>query len=230
MAEKQGLKTVPLFAELPADRRAVLEAETRWRRFEPQEQIIDRDSDGREVFVLVSGRVRIVIYSATGREIAFDDLTEGAIFGELAALDPGPRSANVVAIEHSVVGVIAPHVFRRAVSETPAVALAMMQHLASLVRRSTDRILDLSTLGANNRVQAEILRLARSAGGAARRAEITPIPIHADIAARVSTTRETVARVFSDLTRDNIVERLPDRIVVRDVDRLAAMVEEFRGA
>lgn len=74
-----------------------------------------------------------------------------------------------------------------------------MRELARLLRQSTDRIMDLSTLGANNRVHAELLRLARSDAGDGRRATISPIPSHSEIASRVSTTRETVARALGDL-------------------------------
>ena len=53
--------------------------------------------------------------------------------------------------------------------------------------------------------------------------------MHGDIASRVSTTRETVARVLSDLSRQGMVERQKDRLVIDDVDRLEDMVEEVRG-
>ena len=68
------------------------------------------------------------------------------------------------------------------------------------MRISTDLIIDLRTVGSNKRVHAELLRLAKPDMKVENTAEISPIPIHGDIAVRVSTTRETVARVFSDLT------------------------------
>ncbi|MDD9876227.1 MAG: helix-turn-helix domain-containing protein, partial [Magnetovibrio sp.] len=61
------------------------------------------------------------------------------------------------------------------------------------------------------------------------RALISPIPVHADIASRVSTTRETVARVMNDLARQGILERQKGALVVGDVDQLRDMVEEVRG-
>ena len=61
-------------------------------------------------------------------------------------------------------------------------------------------------------------------------ATISPIPVHGDIASRVSTTRETVARVMNDLARQGIVERTKDALVLPDVDRLREIVEEVRGA
>ena len=73
------------------------------------------------------------------------------------------------------------------------------------MRISTDWIIDFSTMGSNKRVNAEFLRLAKPGMKVENTAEISPIPVHGDIAVRVSTTRETVARVFSDLTREGIL-------------------------
>jgi CRP-like cAMP-binding protein len=58
---------------------------------------------------------------------------------------------------------------------------------------------------------------------------IEPAPVHADIAARVSTTRETVARVMGDLARDEIVNRHGGALAILDPGRLAALVEETRA-
>ena len=58
---------------------------------------------------------------------------------------------------------------------------------------------------------------------------IEPIPIHSDIASRVSTTRETVTRVLNDLARQGIVQRTREGLVIRDLRRLRRMVEDVRG-
>ena len=109
-------------------------------------------------------------------------------------------------------------------------ALRVMRTLAHVVRTSTERIMDLSTLGANNRVHAELLRHAQANMNDENQALLSPIPVHGDLASRVSTTRETVARVMNDLARQGIVERTKDALVVRDVRRLRDMVEEVRGS
>jgi CRP/FNR family transcriptional regulator, cyclic AMP receptor protein len=54
------------------------------------------------------------------------------------------------------------------------------------------------------------------------------MPVHADIAARVSTTRETVARVLSDLAHGEIVKREGDSLLIRDLDQLTLMLQKFR--
>jgi hypothetical protein len=83
-----------LFAALDPGLRRAFEQRCRWRDVALDQTIIDRDEDGNDVFFLVAGRARIVIYSETGREVSFDELEPGACVGELAAIDGAPRSAR----------------------------------------------------------------------------------------------------------------------------------------
>ena len=229
----QTLAEVSLFAALPPAQRHTIERRCRWRSYKEDEQIIDRETDTQDVFFVVSGKARVVNYSPAGREVSFDEIGPGGCFGELASIDGQPRSAAVVAIRPTLAASLSAAVFREILDSHPTVTQALLRRLAEVVRGSTDRIMDLSTLGAHNRVYAELLREARDSDPkaferGADQASIRPIPVHSDIAARVSTTRETVARVLGELARKGIVERDSDALVLRDVARLAKMVREFR--
>ncbi len=225
----QTLSAVELLSKLPAEEVRRLEARVRWHRYRANEQIIDREADSRDVFFIVQGKVRVVNFSLSGREISFADIDAGGYFGELAALDGAPRSANIVALAPTTVAIMSPTMFHQLLGNYPVVALQLIQHLVSVIRTSNSRIMDLSTIGANNRVHAELLRLARPGMGADNTARIEPMPIHGDIASRVSTARETVARVLGDLAREGVVERSGTALVIRDMARLEELVEEFRS-
>lgn len=227
--ERSLLSNIALFEGLSATEMTTLEVASRYRRFSAQETIIERDSISTDVYFLVRGSARVVNYSLSGKEITFDDLHEGQFFGELSALDGRPRSATVIAIEDSLIVSLKAQVFLDLVLETPRLAQRLLVRLASMVRAADDRIMDLSTLAAINRVQAELLRQARAEGDDRNAAVIEPIPTHSDFASRVSTTRETVARVLNDLARQGIVERRRDALMIHDLQKLKQMVEEVRG-
>lgn len=221
-----------LKALTPAERQA-LERRCRWHSYGEGEQIIDRETQSEDVFFVISGRARVVNYSPGGREVSFDDIGPGGLFGELAALDSRPRSASVVARTPILTASVSAAAFRELLQTHPPIAMALLRRLAEVVRESTERIMDLSTLGAHNRIFAELLRLAGDSDpGAfqqhANRARIRPAPHHVDIASRVSTARETVARVLSDLNKKGVVERERDALVILDIERLAKMVKEFK--
>ncbi len=224
-----SLANIDLLEELVPGELSQLEQACRWKRCAPQEQIIDRQSETRDVCFVVRGRVRVVNYSLSGREITLDDIEEGSYFGELSAIDGQPRSASVVSLTDSHIAFLPTEHFLRAIERHSSMAFRVIKRLATIVRVSTDRIMDLSTLGANNRVHAELLRQARTHMAGDNRAEIKPIPVHGDIASRVSTTRETVARVLNDLARRGMVTRQKNCLVISDVNRLRGVVEEVRG-
>src|SRR5215469_2215283 len=225
-----SLKEVTLFAGLPEEVRRAFERRCRWCVYSSGQQIIDCESESSEVFFVISGTVRVVDYSASGRQVTFANLRPGDLFGELAAIDGGPRCATVVATAETLLAIMPPDILYHAISEYPAIAVVMLKRLAGIVRASNSRIMELSSLGAHNRVYAEILRMARAAaGGGDGRPRIAPAPHHGDIASRVSTTRETVTRALGDLSRQGILARDHDALVVTDPERLADMVENFRS-
>ena len=228
--DRASLAGIGLLEGLDDDTLDALEKRCRWRRYATNELIIDRESDTHDVYFVVDGRVRVVNHSLSGREISFAEVEPGGHFGDLSAIDGQPRSASIVALTSTLVASLSPEAFIGLLKAHPDSAITVMRDLAQIVRDATDRIMDLSTLGANNRVYAEILRLARPNLRGDNEANIKPIPVHGDIASRVSTTRETVARVFGDLTRQGVLKREEDAIVVLDMEQLEHMVEEFRGA
>jgi CRP/FNR family transcriptional regulator, cyclic AMP receptor protein len=225
-----GLKGIALLEGLPAERLDALARECAWRTCAAEQQIISREADDRDLYLIVSGRVRVTTYSAGGRQVTFRDIGAGDYFGEVAAIDGEPRSADVIALESTLVASMPPAVFGRLLREEPPVARRLLLRLASLTRGLSERVIDLSTLGVQNRIHAELLRLAREAGAAGNTARIDPAPKHADIASRVSTYREQVTRELSALVKLGILERGDHALVILDLARLERLVEEVRGA
>lgn len=229
----QSLAGIELLKALSPSERQALERRCRWRSYDEGEQIIDRETESEDVFFVIAGTAQVVNFSPGGREVSFDDIAAGGLFGELAALDNRPRSASVVAKTPMLTASLPATAFRELLEAHPPIALALLRRLAEVVRESTNRIMDLSTLGAHNRIFAELLRLARDSDPKAfeqrtNQARIRPLPPHVDIASRVSTARETVARVLSDLSKKNVLGRERDALVILDVARLAKMVREFK--
>ena len=226
-----GLKRVRLLEGLPAAAFEPLAQQCRWRRIPAAQNVISRAALDQDVYLIVSGGVRVTSYSASGRQVTFRDIPSGGWFGDFAAIDGLSRSADVVALEDTLVAAMTPALFRTLLHDYPAVCDRMLHRLVSSVRELTERVFDLSTLGVRNRVHAELLRLARQAGtaaGAANTARIDPAPTHEEIANRISTDRSEVTRELSKLAKQGLIQRAGRALVIPDVTRLEQMVAEVR--
>lgn len=191
-----------------------------WRRYGGGEQILDRDSASRDVLFITEGEVRVVNYSASGRETAFAHVGAGGLVGEIAAIDGMTRSATVVAISPCTIGNFAGDQFVELVEGHAAIAFQLLRHLTSIIRTTNERIAELSTVGAVQRVYRELLRLCEkdlSGDGAV----VDPLPTQQDLASKVGATRETVARALGQLMNTGVVERRGRTLFIRDADMLS---------
>ena len=171
----------------------------------------------------------MIIYSAEGKAVVFTDLRPGAMFGEIAAIDRGPRSASVEAIEACTIASLSAPQFEDLLMGQPVVALATLRHVTEEVRRLSERVLEFSTLVVQNRIHAELLRLAADARHKDGQALLSPAPTLSDIANRVSTHREAVSRELSRLGSIGLLRRDGSVLRVTDVVRLEKLVREARG-
>ena len=106
--------------------------------------------------------------------------------------------------------------------------MQVLRRLAHIIRTADDRIMDLSTLKAVQRVYVELIRLSEPDENTGQ-CLVRPLPTQRDIARRASTSRETVARVLGQLARAGIVERKGRTLHIFDMDRLKEMTDTLEG-
>jgi CRP/FNR family transcriptional regulator, cyclic AMP receptor protein len=215
---------------VPADALEDLARQCRWRRYAAGQQVISRDAADSDVYLIVSGQVRATAFSASGRQVGYGEMRSGQWFGDFAAIDGLSRSADVVAIEETLVAAMHPALFRSLLHTYPEVCDRMLRRLVACVRELTERVFDFSTLGVQNRVHAELLRIAKHAGVQGNRVRIDPAPRHSDIAGRISTYREQVSRELSEMAKQGLVQRDGSALVIPDVGRLERLVAEVRSS
>lgn len=225
----QSLDGIAIFKGLPPVALARLQSRCSWRRYESGEPIVDYLDTSDDVFFMVVGEARASIYSLQGKVVTFCDLLPGDMFGEYAAVDGAPRSASIEARTGCVVAIMSGATFREVSQTEPAVSQMLLRHFVAKIRTLTTRVYEFSALAVSNRIHAEVLRLAKLGPLKGRTAHIATAPTHAEIASRISTHREAVTREFNYLSRLGIIERRGRALIVKDVDRLAAIVHEVTG-
>lgn len=224
-----SLESVELFRSLSAHTLERVKRLCRCHRYEPHELIIDYLDRSDDVFFLLTGNARVTIRSAEGKAVSFRELAPGGMFGEYAAIDRRPRSANVEARTSCLVLSMPGAAFRQLLETEPKLSKALLEHFVGEIRELTTRVYEFSTLAVRYRIQAELLRLARLSAPESRTARIVPAPTHAEIASRTSTHREAVTRELNRLGKMGILQQRSREFWITDVDRLAGLVRDAVG-
>jgi CRP/FNR family transcriptional regulator, cyclic AMP receptor protein len=224
----KSLASIELLKGVTGDAARRIEQRCSWK-FHPKGAIVlNQDDDTHEVLFVRCGRVRVVQFTATGREIGFAEINPGGHVGELAAIDGGRRSASVIAVTDTVTASLSAPDFLALLRDTPALALNLLKAMARAIRGTNVRVHDLRSLTAAGRIVHELLRLAgrgRTSGNLGR-IKLQPAPTQAEIAASAGTTRETVARTLGELERRGLVARGSRSLELVDIEGLETFMED----
>lgn len=225
----ETLNVIRVFSELDIKQRQRLAESMAMRTLAPKQMVIAQDDDSSDVFFIVSGYVRATVFASNGKEVSFQDLGPGEMFGELSAIDGEARSTHVMALSEIRITTMTRDQFWDALLKYPPVAAHTLKRLSGLVRMHCERIFEYSTLGVKNRIHAELLRLARDVSDQDTDVDIPDPPTHAEIASRVATHREAVGRECKHLESLGIIDWRPGLHRIKDVATLERMVKEVRG-
>lgn len=190
------------------------------------QEIVAPSDDNNDVFILLSGAARVTVFSVSGKAVNFRRIDPGDLFGEFSAIDGQKRSASVEAVEPSATLSMSSAFFRELMERDPAFMNAVLNHLVSLLRSMTARIVEFSTLAVTNRIHAELLRMVHARQDQCQAYEIYPTPTHSEIAGRISTHREAVSREISRLKQLGILETRGRSLIIHDLPRLERMVND----
>jgi CRP/FNR family transcriptional regulator, cyclic AMP receptor protein len=219
------LTGVLLFKGLTIDL-APYEARSKWRRFDPEEILVDFDELSTDVYFLLAGDVRVLMRTASGKEVILDEMRPGELFGELAAMDGIKRSANVTGLTRGETCVMPASVFREIVFSNQDVASRLFCLMSSRIRELNARFMEQTVLDLRHRLYSELLRLSSPRGERIGERVITPPPFHHIMAARIGCRREQVTREFTMMSQEGLIERTRGALILRQPDVLQARVAD----
>ena len=202
------LKTVSLFWDLDKTELGYISDKMVSKKFENGNLIFLEESEGKNLFFVVEGSVKVTRLSKDGREVILAMLNAGDFFGEMSLLDGEARSANVIALEETEVLSLKRDDFLVVLHDYPKIAIQLLKEMTSRLRKSDRQIVSLSLSDAEKRIALCIVRFADEQG-IIKNGQVTipKIPIQQDIANMAGTSRETVSRAMSLLTEEKYIER-----------------------
>ncbi|HET6751416.1 MAG TPA: Crp/Fnr family transcriptional regulator [Actinomycetes bacterium] len=190
------LARTELFREVDDGARCLLAQRVAERFVERGQLVFVQDEPGDRMYVLAEGVVKLYVSSSNGGVVELVRHHAPAVFGELALLDGGPRSASAEAVERSVLLVVTRGELLRLLRSEEQVAEALLRSLGTMVRRTTRQVTDRAFLNLRGRVARQLLLLAEAGDGSGA---ITRQVTQGELATMVGGARQTVNQELKSL-------------------------------
>jgi CRP/FNR family transcriptional regulator, cyclic AMP receptor protein len=169
----------------------------RRRSFRRGEVVFHQGDPGDALHIIIAGRVKVVVIADSGEEVVLFVLGAGDLFGEIALLDGGPRTATVVALEPLETATLKRQDFLDLLRRSPTALESVLAAVAGSLRRTTDELTDLVGLDLHGRLAKRLLSLAESHGRRVGEAVEIAMPLtQEELAAMVGATRASVNKLL----------------------------------
>jgi len=197
------IRRVPLFSLLTADQAQGIADSVVKRRFRRGELVVEQGKKSNALFILLTGRARVLTADSRGREVILAVLQPGDYVGEMSLIDHEPHSATVRAEVQTDMLILGRAEFARCLPEASSLSYAIMRGLVQRLRAADRQIESLALLDVYGRVARSLLEMAEIDGG---RRIIRSKVSRQDLAKIVGASREMVSRVMKDLEARGMVQ------------------------
>lgn len=203
---RAAIARAPLFAALPISAIEDLTARVAVRRVAVNAAVVSQDEPGESMFVIMTGRVKVVIFGENGREVTLSILRPGDSFGEMSLFDGAVRSANCVAIEPTTLLVLSREDLMKHIQAHPRTSLNLLGEMARRLRRADETIAQLALCDVNERLIHRLVSLGREEGAESPDGLVVRRrPTQQELANMIGSCRETISRAFNQLARDGLI-------------------------
>jgi CRP-like cAMP-binding protein len=218
------LRNVPIFGDIEqAELARIVHVGVR-KKYKKGSIILLEEEAGAALFIIASGKIKIVRTDDEGREVILSILGENDFFGEMAILDGLARSATAVATTKTDLFMIHRQDFLKLLHEYPAVAISLLRELTSRLRKADAQIKNLSLKDANGRVANVIIQIADDIGKIRKgRVEIDELPLQQDLANMAGTSRETISRMLHQFIKKSHVELQGNKLIINDYEKFKSL-------
>lgn len=205
------LKNVPLFSTLGDVELAAMLQTMQQRTYGPRTCILRAGEIGEGLYVVLSGRVRVLLDDGEGHEIIVAVYGANEFFGEIELMDGGPRLANYDCTHPTEVLHIPRKVVLEWLERDSALAMLLLRTVTRRLADAHQKIGNLALVNVYGRVARVLLEEGHEANG-----EWHVEPGAEQIAAMVGASREMVSRVVKDMINRGIVRRYKRKLIVMD--------------
>ena len=186
--------------------------------------IFRQEESGNQLFVVLSGLVKIFFTSSSRRRKTVAMLLPGDFFGEMALLDGKVRSANAMAAKPSKILAINKNDFKRLLMKDPDLTFVVLRTLCDRLRKADDQIRNLIFKNVHGRVVKTLVDMASEGKQGDGGLLLSQPMTRQELAEIVGTTREPVTRSLGMLRRAGLIDYQDKSIIIKDIERMKGLV------
>ena len=206
------LRSIPFFASLTDKEISSLSEIISRKSFSKNKIILMEEDTANYMYIIYSGKVKVIQLSTDGREKVLTYHKKGEFFGEMALIDGRTSPATIVAIEDTDIGLINKADFETYILKNEKVLRELTTMLCTRLRESWLMIRVLSFADAEQRVRATLKLLSTQYGVKDHQGTIITLKLtHRDIASYSSVSRETATRLLVRFSKDGEIEILDSK-------------------
>jgi CRP/FNR family cyclic AMP-dependent transcriptional regulator len=205
------IRRVPLFSLLTNEQAQSIADSVVKRRYRRGEIIVEHNRKSNALFILLTGRARVLTSDSRGREVILAVLQPGDYVGEMSLIDNEPHSATVRAEVQTDMLVLGRAEFARCLPENSSLSYAILRGLVQRLRNADRQIESLALLDVYGRVARSLLDMAEQTGD---QLLIRNKVSRQDMAKIVGASREMVSRVMKDLEERGVIQTQENGSVV----------------
>jgi CRP/FNR family cyclic AMP-dependent transcriptional regulator len=198
---QKALQNVPLFSDLNDQELDLLAVSGSLRKLRAKNVVFQEGDLGEVLFVILSGRVKVLLTGRDGQEFILSFLGPGSFFGEMAILDSAPRSASVVTVEPCDFFLLDQKELKNLLISHPDIAMKILKNLSQRLRKISEQVRSLVMFDIYGRVGRCLLNLAEAQGGIQANGQflVSNRPSLQELAKMIGCTRETLSRALKAL-------------------------------
>ena len=225
-----AVEAVDLFSVLPPEDSRRLASALLERNYPAGAPIVHADDpSGGPFFIVAEGEVAVLLETGEGKETVLATLQPGEYFGEMSLIDESPRAATARAVRPSRLMLLRREDFRRLMSESPRLCLALLEEMNRRLRLSNRKVAGLSYRSMRCRVAGALVTLMEEKGlrkleDGAIRVIIRERPTRKFLAEMAGTTRESASRTLAAWEREGWVKAQGRDLVILREEALRALV------
>lgn len=209
----QLLRTVPLFSSLSEEQLRVLSPFVQLRSYARNTFILRAGEETDALYVILSGRVKVLIPDEEGHEVILTVIGPHEFFGEMGLLDDQPRSASVETLEQCDMLRFSKAGFMNCLKDNFELAMLVIRNLVRRLRDADRKIESLALIDVYGRVARLIIDMAEEVDG---HWVVQRAPPKQEIAHMIGASREMVSRVVKDLQQKGLIRTDKRKIIILD--------------